>query len=110
MKSLKIRTLIRRDFEKAFKHVDVIMGPTMPVLPFDIGERIDDPLQLYMCDILTVPANLTGCPAISVPCGFRNNLPVGLQIIGRPFDEETILRAAYAFEQNTKYHKCRPPL
>jgi len=110
MKSLKIRTLIRRDFEKAFKHVDLIMGPTMPVLPFDIGERIDDPLQLYMCDILTVPANLTGYPAISVPCGFRNNLPVGLQIMGRPFDEETILRAAYTFEQNTNHHKRRPPL
>ena len=110
MKALKIRTLIRRDFEKSFKHVDVIIGPTMPVLPFDIGERIDDPLKLYMCDILTVPANLTGCPAISVPCGFVNGLPVGLQIIGRPFDEETILRVAYTFEQNTEYHKFRPPI
>jgi len=110
MKALKIRTLIRRDFQKAFKHVDVIIGPTMPVLPFDIGERIDDPLKLYMCDILTVPANLTGYPAISIPCGFRNGLPVGLQIIGKPFDEGTILRAAYTFEQNTEYHKYRPPL
>ena len=110
MKALKIRTLIRRDFQKAFKHVNVIIGPTMPVLPFDIGERIDDPLKLYMCDILTVPANLTGYPAISVPCGFRNGLPVGLQIIGKPFDEGTILRAAYTFEQNTEYHKYRPPL
>ena len=110
MKALKIRTLIRRDFQKAFKHVNVIIGPTMPVLPFDIGERIDDPLKLYMCDILTVPANLTGYPAISIPCGFRNGLPVGLQIIGKPFDEGTILRAAYTFEQNTEYHKYRPPL
>jgi len=110
MKALKIRTLIRRDFEKALKHVDIIIGPTMPVLPFDIGERIDDPLKLYMCDILTVPANLTGYPAISVPCGFVDGLPVGLQIIGRPFDEETILRAAYTFEQNTEYHKFRPPI
>jgi len=110
MKALRIRTLIRRDFEKSFKHVDVIIGPTMPVLPFDIGERIDDPLKLYMCDILTVPANLTGYPAISVPCGFRKGLPVGLQIIGKPFDEGTILRAAYTFERNTDYHKCRPPL
>jgi len=110
MKALRIRTLIRRDFEKSFKHVDAIIGPTMPVLPFDIGERIDDPLKLYMCDVLTVPANLTGCPAISVPCGFVNGLPVGLQIIGKPFDEGTILRAAYTFEQNTKHHKCRPPI
>jgi len=110
MKALRIRTLIRRDFEKAFKHVDVIIGPTMPLLPFDIGERIDDPLKLYMCDILTVPANLTGYPAISVPCGFRNGLPVGLQIIGKPFSEGTLLRVAYAFEQNTEYHKCKPPL
>jgi len=110
MKALRIRTLIRRDFQKAFKHVDVIIGPTMPVLPFDIGERIDDPLKLYMCDILTVPANLTGYPAISIPCGFKNGLPVGLQIIGKPFDEGTLLRAAYTFEQNTEYHKSRPLL
>jgi len=110
MKALKIRTLIRRDFQKAFKNVDIIIGPTMPLLPFKIGERIDDPLKLYMCDILTVPANLTGYPAISVPCGFKDGLPVGLQIIGKPFEEETILRAAYAFEQNTEYHKRRPPL
>jgi len=110
MKALRIRTLIRRDFEKSFKHVDIIIGPTMPVLPFDIGERIDDPLKLYMYDVLTVPANLTGCPAISIPCGFVNGLPVGLQIMGKPFDEETILRAAYTFERNTKHHKCRPPI
>lgn len=110
LKALKIRTLIRRDFERSFKEVDVIVGPTMPVLPFDIGERIDDPLKLYMCDILTVPANLTGCPAVSLPCGFKKGLPVGLQIIGKPFDEGTVLRAAYAFEQNTDYHKCKPLL
>jgi len=110
IKALKIRTLIRRDFEKALKDVDVIVGPTMPLLPFNIGERIDDPLKLYMCDILTVPANLTGCPAISIPCGFKNGLPVGMQIIGRPFDEDTILKVAYAFEQSTDYHKLRPSI
>ena len=110
MKALKIRTLIRRDFERVFKSVDVIIGPTMPILPFDIGERIDDPLKLYMCDILTVPANLTGYPAISVPCGFRNELPVGLQIIGKPFEEGKLLRVAYTFERNTDYHKYRPSL
>jgi len=110
IKALKIRTLIRRDFERALKDADVIVGPTMPLLPFNLGERIDDPLKLYMCDILTVPANLTGCPAISIPCGFRNGLPVGMQIIGRPFDEDTILKVAYAFEQSTDYHKLRPPI
>ena len=110
IKALKIRTLIRRDFEKALKDVDVIVGPTMPLLPFNIGEKIDDPLKLYMCDILTVPANLTGCPAISIPCGFKNGLPVGMQIIGRPFDEDTILKVAYAFEQSTDYHKLRPSI
>ena len=110
IKALKIRTLIRRDFEKALKDVDVIVGPTMPLLPFNIGERIDDPLKLYMCDILTVPANLTGCPAISIPCGFKNGLPVGMQIIGRPFDEDTVLKVAYAFEQSTDYHKLRPSI
>ena len=110
LKALKIRTLIRRDFERAFKDVDIIIGPTMPLLPFNIGERIDDPLKLYMCDILTVPANLTGYPALSVPSGFRKGLPVGMQIIGKPFDEGTLLRVAYTFEQNTGYHKYRPPL
>lgn len=110
IKALKIRTLIRRDFERALKDADVIVGPTMPLLPFNLGERIDDPLKLYMCDILTVPANLTGCPAISIPCGFKNGLPVGMQIIGRPFDEDTILKVAYAFEQSTDYHKLRPPI
>ncbi|RLI45767.1 Asp-tRNA(Asn)/Glu-tRNA(Gln) amidotransferase GatCAB subunit A [Candidatus Bathyarchaeota archaeon] len=110
IKALKIRTLIRRDFEKALKDVDVIVGPTMPLLPFNIGEKIDDPLKLYMCDILTVPANLTGCPAISIPCGFKNGLPVGMQIIGRPFDEDTVLKVAYAFEQSTDYHKLRPSI
>ena len=110
IKALKIRTLIRRDFERALKDADMIVGPTMPLLPFNLGERIDDPLKLYMCDVLTVPANLTGCPAISIPCGFKNGLPVGMQMIGRPFDEDKILKVAYAFEQSTDYHKLRPPI
>jgi aspartyl-tRNA(Asn)/glutamyl-tRNA(Gln) amidotransferase subunit A len=108
LKALKVRTLLRRDFEKAFRRFDVLVGPTMPLLPFNIGEKIDDPLTLYMCDILTVPANLTGCPAISIPCGFRDGLPIGLQIMGKPFDEEKILQAAHAFEQNTEYHLRKP--
>lgn len=108
LKALRVRTVIRRDYEKALRQFDVLIGPTMPVLPFDIGEKIEDPLTLYMCDILTVPANLTGYPAISVPCGFANGLPVGLQIMGKPFDESTVLNAAYTFELNTPYHEKRP--
>ncbi len=105
-----MRTIIRRDFEKTLKEFDVVVGPTMPLLPFDFGEKIGDPLTLYMCDILTVSANLTGYPAISIPCGFEDGLPVGLQMIGKPFDEDTILKAAYTFEQNTDHHKRRPEL
>ena len=110
LKALKVRTIIRKDFERALKEFDVLVGPTMPVLPFGFGEKIDDPLTLYMCDILTVSANLTGYPAISIPCGFKKELPVGLQIIGKPFGEDTILQAAHAFEQNTNHHKRRPEL
>jgi aspartyl-tRNA(Asn)/glutamyl-tRNA(Gln) amidotransferase subunit A len=110
LKALKVRTVIRRDFEKALKEFDVLVCPTMPVLPFDFGEKIEDPLAMYMCDTLTVPSNLTGYPAISVPCGFEKGLPVGLQIIGKPLSEATILQAGYAFEQNTDHHKRRPEL
>jgi len=110
LKALRVRTLIRRDFEKTLKKCDVLVGPTMPILPFNLGEKIDDPLALYMCDVLTVPANLTGYPAASIPCGFKNGLPIGLQIIGKPFDEGTILRVAYTFERNTDFHKRRPIL
>ncbi len=108
LKALKVRTILRRDFEKAFRIFDVLVGPTMPVLPFNVGEKIDDPLTLYMCDILTVPANLTGCPAISVPCGFSNGLPIGLQIMGKPFDEEKVLQVAHAYEQCTEHHLRKP--
>jgi aspartyl-tRNA(Asn)/glutamyl-tRNA(Gln) amidotransferase subunit A len=110
LKALKVRTVLRRDFEKAFRSFDVLVGPTMPLLPFNIGEKIGDPLTLYMCDILTVPANLTGYPAMSVPCGFNDGLPIGLQVIGKPFDEETILQVAYMYEQNTDHHLRKPGL
>jgi aspartyl-tRNA(Asn)/glutamyl-tRNA(Gln) amidotransferase subunit A len=110
LKALRVRTILRRDLEKAFRSFNVLIGPTMPLLPFNIGEKIGDPLTLYMCDILTVPANLTGCPAMSVPCGFEDGLPIGLQIIGKPFDEETILRVAYTYEQNTDCHLRKPNL
>lgn len=93
LKALQVRTLIRRDFEKAFKSCDIMAGPTMPILPFKFGEKINDPLALYMCDILTVPANLVGCPAISIPCAHVNGLPVGIQLFGPFFSEDLLFRA-----------------
>ena len=99
LKALKVRTLIKQDFEDAFKSVDIIATPTAPTPAFKIGEMAD-PLQMYLQDIYTVPINLAGVPGISVPCGFtKSNLPIGLQLIGRPLDEETILQVAYAYEQ-----------
>ncbi|ALC92495.1 glutamyl-tRNA amidotransferase [Bacillus sp. FJAT-18017] len=109
-KAQKVRTLIKKDFEDVFQKYDLIVGPTTPTPAFKIGEIIDDPLTMYANDILTIPVNLAGVPAISVPCGFSNGLPLGLQIIGKHFDEATIYRAAYAFEQATNYHKQRPAL
>ncbi|MEM2564600.1 MAG: Asp-tRNA(Asn)/Glu-tRNA(Gln) amidotransferase subunit GatA, partial [Candidatus Bathyarchaeia archaeon] len=103
LKALKIRTLIRREFEEALKRFDVLIGPTMPLPPFNIGEKIGDPLTLYMCDVLTVPANLTGYPAISVPCGFEGNLPIGLQAITKPFNEDLLLKISFALEANTDF-------
>jgi aspartyl-tRNA(Asn)/glutamyl-tRNA(Gln) amidotransferase subunit A len=98
LKALQVRTLIRRDFERAFRLCDVIAGPTMPVLPFKLGERIDDPMALYMCDILTVPANLVGCPAISLRCGNVDGLPVGIQAMARFFNEDILLRLGKTLE------------
>ena len=103
LKALQIRTLIKEDFEKVFKRFDVIIGPTMPILPFKFREKIEDPLALYMCDILTVPANLTGCPAISVPCGFFKGLPIGLQVISPYFREDVLLRIGSELEGGTMY-------
>jgi aspartyl-tRNA(Asn)/glutamyl-tRNA(Gln) amidotransferase subunit A len=110
-KAQRVRTLIRGDFEAAFEKVDLLIAPTSPTSPFKLGEKLDDPLQMYLSDVYTISANLGGIPAISIPCGFTDqNLPVGLQIMGRPFDEGTILRAAYAFEQSTDHHLKKPPL
>ncbi len=99
-KALQVRTLIQQDFEQAFKQVDVILTPTAPTTAFKIGEKLTDPLQMYLSDIYTIPASLAGLPAISVPCGQIDGLPVGLQIIGRQFDEETILRVGHQYEIN----------
>ena len=110
LKALKVRTLLQQDFEKAFKKFDVLIGPTMPTLPFKIGEKIQDPLALYMCDIDTVSANLTGLPSISIPCGFISSLPIGMQIIAPPFREDLLLRVGYSFERNTSHKDQKPPL
>ncbi len=110
-KAQQVRTLIKKDFEDAFKEVDIIVTPTSPTAAFKIGEKTDDPLQMYLSDIFTISVNLAGVPAISIPCGFTSaNLPIGLQLIGRHFDEELVLRVAYAFEQSTDWHKRRPNL
>ncbi len=105
LKALKIRTLIKQDFEKAFKEVDVLAAPTMPFPAFKIGEHAEDPLSMYMADVNTVPINLAGVPSISVPCGFAGKLPIGMQLIGGFFDEPKLIRTAYTFELNTDYQK-----
>lgn len=110
-KAQQVRTLIKNDFEKAFEKVDVIVTPTCPTPAFKIGEKIDDPLKMYLNDIFTISVNLAGTPAISIPCGFTSlGLPVGLQIIGKHFDEEAILKTSYAYEQATEWHKRKPKL
>ncbi|AIE58824.1 Asp-tRNA(Asn)/Glu-tRNA(Gln) amidotransferase subunit GatA [Bacillus methanolicus] len=109
-KAQKVRTLIKKDFEDVFEKFDVIIGPTTPTSAFKIGEQVDDPLTMYANDILTIPVNLAGVPAISIPCGFTNGLPLGLQIIGKHFDESTVYRVAHAFEQATDFHKQKPQL
>jgi len=109
-KAQQVRTLIKQDFESVFENYDVIIGPTTPTPSFKIGEKTDDPLTMYANDILTIPVNLAGVPGISVPCGLSNGLPLGLQIIGKHFDESTIYRVAHAFEQATEHHKAKPAL
>ena len=98
LKALKVRTLIKQDFDRAFEKYDILVTPTTPTTAFEIGEKVADPLAMYQSDILTVPVNMAGIPAISVPCGFSDGLPVGLQIIAKPFAEDTLLKAAYAYE------------
>ena len=109
LKALKVRNLIRRDFEQAFERVDCLMCPTAPEPAFKLGEKIDDPLTMYLSDIYTIAVNLAGIPAISLPCGFtRDNLPIGLQILTPAFTEDTLLRIARMFEKETDYHTCKP--
>src|SRR6266478_5829896 len=112
LRAQKVRTLIRQDFLKAFEKVDAIVTPTSPTAAFKIGEKIDDPLQMYLMDIFTISANLAGLCGISVPCGFTREpkLPIGLQVLGKPFGEKTILRVAHAYEQSTDWRKEKPPV
>lgn len=110
VKAQKVRTLIKQDFDDAFRSVDVIVAPTSPTVAFPIGARIGDPYQMYLADVFTIPANMAGIPGISVPGGFSNGLPVGLQFLGRSFDEETVLRVAHAYEQATPWHTMRPQI
>lgn len=104
-KAAQVRTLVRQDFEKAFAKCDVLLTPTAPTPAFKLGEKVDDPLQMYLSDIFTIPCNLAGLPGLSIPCGFsKQGLPIGLQILANHFQEEKMLHAAYAYEQNTEHH------
>lgn len=111
LKALKVRTLVQQDYTEAFKKVDVIMAPTAPTPAYKIGEMISNPLQMYLQDVCTVPLNLAGLPGISIPCGYSSNkLPIGLQIIGKPLAEATLIRAAYTYEQSQNFHNEMAPL
>jgi aspartyl-tRNA(Asn)/glutamyl-tRNA(Gln) amidotransferase subunit A len=111
LKAQQVRSLIKKDFDQAFEVCDVIITPTAPTTAFRIGEKTEDPLQMYLSDIYTISINLAGLPALSLPCGFDSDaLPIGMQIIGKPFDETTVLRLAYAYEQATEWHKQKPKL
>jgi aspartyl-tRNA(Asn)/glutamyl-tRNA(Gln) amidotransferase subunit A len=116
LKAQQVRTLIRRDYDRAFESVDAIAMPTSPTPAIKLGERVDDPLQMYLMDVFTVSANLTGLPGISLPCGFTsesadpNRLPIGFQLIGRAFDEPTLLQIARAYERATNWSEQLPPL
>jgi len=111
LKAQQVRTLIRRDFERAFERCDALVTPTTPTTAFRLGEKTTDPLAMYLSDIFTISVNLAGLPGISLPCGFdAQGLPIGLQIVGKPFDEPTVLRAAHAYEQATEWHRRRPVL
>jgi len=111
LRALKVRTLIKQDFDKVFTEFDCVVTPTSPTAAFKIGEKIKDPLKMYLSDIYTISVNLAGIPAISIPCGFtKKGLPVGLQILVKPFNEELLFKVAYTYEQNTPWHKMKPKI
>jgi aspartyl-tRNA(Asn)/glutamyl-tRNA(Gln) amidotransferase subunit A len=110
VKAQKVRTLIRREFDAAFEKYDALITPTSPTVPFKIGDKTGDPLQMYLSDVCTLPINIAGVPGMSIPAGFAAGLPVGMQIIGKPFGEESMLHIAYAYEQATGWHKQKPKI
>ena len=110
LKALRVRTLIRQDFEKAFEKYDVLITPTSPTVAFKFGDKTENPLSMYLSDICTIPINLAGIPGMSIPCGFSDGLPIGLQILGKPYAEDTMIRVAYSIEQNNEFHLARPAL
>jgi aspartyl-tRNA(Asn)/glutamyl-tRNA(Gln) amidotransferase subunit A len=115
LKAQKVRTLIRREFDAAFENYDALVAPVSPTPAFKIGEKVDDPLQMYLSDVCTIPVNIAGLPGISVPCGFATaadgaRLPIGLQVIAKPFDEATMFRVAHAYEQAAGWQRERPPV
>jgi len=110
LKAQKVRTLIRREFDAVFEKYDALITPTSPTVPFKIGEKTDDPLAMYLSDVCTLPINIAGVPGISIPAGFVDGLPIGMQIIGKHFREETLLKVAYAYEQATEWHKKKPDI
>ena len=110
LKAQRVRTLIRREFDDAFEKYDALVTPTSPTVPFKIGEKMDDPLQMYLSDVCTLPINIAGVPGISIPAGFADGLPIGMQIIGKHFGEETLLKIAYAYQQATDWHKRKPDI
>jgi aspartyl-tRNA(Asn)/glutamyl-tRNA(Gln) amidotransferase subunit A len=110
VKAQKVRTLIKQDFDEAFGQVDAIVAPTSPTVAFPIGARIDDPYQMYLADVFTIPANMAGIPGIAVPCGFSDGLPVSLQVFGKSFDEETVFQIAHAYEQAESWSDRHPEI
>ncbi len=110
LKAQKVRTLIRREFDQALERFDALVTPTSPTVPFKLGEKVDDPVQMYLSDVCTLPINIAGIPALSIPAGFGDGLPIGMQIVGKPFSEETLLRIGFAYEQATDWHRRIPPI
>ena len=110
LKAQKVRTLIKQEFDRAFEKYDALVTPTSPIVPFKLGEKLEDPMQMYLSDVCTLPVNIAGIPAISIPAGFADNLPIGMQIMGKPFSEEILLRIAFTYEQAIDWHKRKPPL
>jgi aspartyl-tRNA(Asn)/glutamyl-tRNA(Gln) amidotransferase subunit A len=110
LKTQKVRTLLRADFESAFASVDILLAPTCPTAAFKLGEKTSDPLEMYLSDIYVVATNPAGVPALALPCGFSNNMPVGMQLIGRHLDEQTLFQVGYAYQRETDWHKQLPTL